>query len=64
MERAKKDEIEKAIYQEETVAKLSQGGLINDTFNEKEFSDKNKILKDLGAFWTLAPLYQQKIVKN
>lgn len=64
MERASKEEIEKAIYQEETVAKLSKSGVINESFNEKEFKDKEKVLKDLSLFWTLSPLYQQKIVKN
>lgn len=57
MERATKEEIEKAIYEEETVAKLTKSGLINESFNEKEFSDKEKVMKDITAFWTLSPLY-------
>lgn len=57
MERATKEEIEKAIYEEETVAKMNKSGIINEAFNEKEFSDKSKVLKDLTVFWTLSPLY-------
>lgn len=42
----------------------NEEGLLNESFDENEFKDKDVILQEISNFWTLSSSYQRKMVKN
>lgn len=44
--------------------RVAEGEVLNESFDEQEFSNKNTILQEIEKFWTLSPIFQRKMVRN
>ena len=61
-----KYDIVKEVFFEEhfPVPKSDQENLLNESFDENEFVNKDEVIENLNAFWTLPSLKQRKYAKN
>lgn len=61
-----KEEIVKKVFLEEhyPIAKDLTHSVLNESFDEEEFSNKSEIIQNIKEFWKLPPLKQKKYVKN
>lgn len=66
MNKKSNEDMVKKVFLEEhyPVAIDPAHNVLNESFDEEEFSDKTEIIQNIKEFWKLPPLKQKKYVKN
>lgn len=64
MDKKQQENIIEEMFFEERMPKENDEGVLNESFDESHFQEKEEILRDIKNFWTLSTLFQRKMVKN